>query len=437
MSSAMQSFSLIRRPAIAPILIAVLTAACMAIGNGASAGETSASRVDAASAHFTPRAVLASIGRRVMIPTYNAFNGSAQNLVASVRRYCADVKNNFNTASPLVARQAWRAAMSRWQIAEMFQFGPVAMNDGEIRNNIYSWPIENTCSVDQNVINFENNRNPDGTSPFNINAATIDSRGLDALAYLLFARSKNHSCPVQVTVTRNWNARPLQAREAARCDYATAVAGNIRVNAQVLVNAWDPNRGNYLRRLTSAGSPGSDFASVQEALNVITDAIFYIEEEVKEMKLGEPLGKFNNICGPGEICPEALEGLADRTSNGSLDAVIYNSQFAKAMLRANVAAFQLGFHGGPPSSSTAAGFYDYLIALGQRAFADRMRRQIQALINSIDGINGPLDQALVSDFQTVDNVYEVSLQALSISLRNQFLSILGLEPPDSSASDTD
>ncbi|MGH8502175.1 MAG: imelysin family protein [Gammaproteobacteria bacterium] len=393
--------------------------------------------VHAAPGAFSRNALLASIGRNVMLPTYNRFNLSAARLGGALNAYCTAAKTRFASANPTAARLAWRAAMNQWQIAEMFQFGPVAMNGGVIRNNIYSWPLENTCSVDQNVVNFENNRNPDGSTPFSINATTVDSRGLPAIGYLLFAVGKNHTCPVQVAVTRGWNQRPLAAREAARCEYAIAAARHVKANAQALVNAWAPGRGNYLRDLATAGQPGSSFPSAHAAINEVSDAMFYLENEVKEMKLGEPLGKFDNNCGPGEICPEELESLKDRTNNGRLDALIYNSGHAKQMLRQNFIAFQQGFHGGAPGNPLAIGFDDFLASLGQRVFANQMAAQLRALVASVDSIDGTLNAALATDFRAVDDVYELRLQPISIRLRNQFLSILGLEAPASSASDTD
>ncbi|MBA2411062.1 MAG: imelysin family protein [Gammaproteobacteria bacterium] len=384
---------------------------------------------------FSRQALLRSIGQKVVIPTYNAFNLRASRLQGAVGAYCNAVKANPTTASPVAARNAWRAAMSQWQIAEMFQFGPVAMSSGLIRNNIYSWPLENTCSVDQNVINFESNLNPEG-APFNITQTTVDSRGLGAIAYLLYARTKAHTCPAAVTVTNSWNARPIASRETARCEYATAAARNTTANAQALVNAWSPVQGNYLNQLVTSGSPGGAFASLQEAINVVTDAMFYFEEEVKEMKLSEPLGIFENNCGMGVICPEQVESLDDRTNNGRLEALIYNSGYAKQMLRANFVAFQKGFHGGNPADPTAVGFDDFLAALGERQFANGMGAQIRALIASVNNINGTLNAALVNDFTDVQNTY-LRLQPVSITLRNQFLSILGLEAPATSASDSD
>ena len=58
--------------------------------------------------------------------------------------------------------------------------------------------------------------------------------------------------------------------------------------------------------LRTAGTGNAVYPTTQAALNGVTDAVFYIESEVKDMKLAGPLGVDMMACS-SEICPALLE----------------------------------------------------------------------------------------------------------------------------------
>ena len=68
-----------------------------------------------------------------------------------------------------------------------------------------------------------------------------------------------------------------------------------------LADRWSTSFGE---ELSTPGSPTSRFTTVQEALNAVSDALFYLDKMTKDAKLGTPLGLIN--C-ESETCPEVVE----------------------------------------------------------------------------------------------------------------------------------
>lgn len=93
-------------------------------------------------------------------------------------------------------------------------------------------------------------------------------------------------------------------------------------HATELVRAWDPDAGNFYAALVEPGENGSVFDIDQDALNALTNGIFYAEKEVKDLKLGAPLGLVPE-CGnmqSGGTRPDAVEARYARVSAENLRA---------------------------------------------------------------------------------------------------------------------
>src|SRR5690606_18451289 len=130
---------------------------------------------------------------------------------------------------------------------------------------------------------------------------------LDALEFLLFTTSLETTCPPQIEPA-GWAELGDADKLAARCALAADAAVDVATQAQALVDAWDPAKGNTLGDLAGAGTAGSSFDSAQTALNVVSDAMFYLDSRVKDMKLAEPAGITLNSCNTvQEPCLAELE----------------------------------------------------------------------------------------------------------------------------------
>jgi uncharacterized protein len=316
------------------------------------------------------------------------------------------------------AREAFRRALDAWEVAEPMQFGPAAPGSvaggQELRDNIYAWPLVSRCSVEEQVV-ARGYESPDfGTS-------LVTRRGLVALEYLLFYEGADTACAASspIVSSGSWAALGSDERESRKRAYAVAAAAEVRRRAAQLVDAWDPAKGDFSGRLASAG-PGNDvYRTAHAALNSVSDALFYVEHEVKDVKIARPLGLRD--C-PTATCPELLE-----------------SPFAarsKANVRANLVGFRRIIEGCGPGFE-GYGFDDLLEAVGAGPLAAKLRDRGAAAQASLEAIDEPdLKEALVADPPSVRAMYD-GLKGVTDVLKTELMTVLDLELPKSLEGDND
>jgi predicted lipoprotein len=311
------------------------------------------------------------------------------------------------------ARAAFRKAMDAWQLLEAMQFGPAARKavpgGAGMRDFIYAWPSSHRCGVEDALVS-NGFRAPDFLA-----TALVNRRGLGALEYLLFYEGTAGGCPASAALA----ALPAEERDARKRAYAAVLAPDVATRAAELVKAWDPAQGNFLATLSGAGPGNAVYPTTQHAFNAVADGLFYVEREVKDLKLAQPLG-LRDCMNP--TCPELLE-----------------FQFAglsKASVRANLAGFRRLTEGCAADFSGIA-FDDLLEALGAGAVAATLRERVAAANARLDAIEEPdLEQALAADVPSVKAVYD-ALKGVTDILKTQFRDVLNLELPMGIASDTD
>jgi predicted lipoprotein len=359
----------------------------------------------------TRRAILASATTEVILPTLTTFEARATALREPLEALAAAPDSAVHLEA---ARRAWAEAMDTWQAAELMQLGPAApMSAGgeDLRAKIYSWPLTNPCRVDQETAR-EGYTSAFETAPVNV-------RGLDALEWLLFAPDTGNACPPQVALNADglWASLSDDTIRTRRAAHAKALGVDLIQSARALREAWDPAVGNFARELSDAGLTDT-YRSAQEGLNALSDAMFYLEKEGKDMKLAVPLGLVD--C-PTEVCPEATESPLSKRSLENL--------------RANARTFRALFLGAAtPEAGT--GFDDLLRELGADSLADTMLLRIEEAIAALDAIPSPLETALLEARPAVDLAY-ARLRALADILKTELLTVLDLELPDRAEGDND
>lgn len=375
--------------------------------------------------NFDKQQLLIDLTEQVFLPTITGFETSSEQQLLAIKSYCNDLKTTGSESQELksAAQSAWRAAMSDWQQLEVMQLGPLHDNDGALRNKIYSWPNPvNSCAVDQDVGHHEAG-NISGT-PYNIENRTNSRRGLDALEYLLFTNSIQHSCPNDSLAPRGWNDRPELERLIARCEFAVTAARDISNSAQQLSLAWTQDSGNQpsfskLLTMQSSNTTNSKFADFDEAINHITDALFYVDKITKDAKIGQPIGLINNSCGSSECFVD----IESRLSGHSLENI-----------KANMTALLLVLEGTDPDNQTA--FNDYLAAAEASGLATTMSNDINDVITFIGTFDDPFDVTVAYEPAKVQELYQ-KVKAVTDNLKSTFITILSLQLPASSAGDSD
>lgn len=375
---------------------------------------------------FDYQGMMANYADNVFLPEYRAFAEQAEELAEglnSVQFYCEALRDSERERPPVRARDQWRRTMDQWQRVELFQVGPLAANGGALRNRIYSFgssaPLSE-CAVDQSVVLAQD-------ETFDLSSRSFNARGLDALEYLLFSEELTHHCPSQISETRGWNDLPEQTRREQRCDYAQRLADDLVDASQTLVRAWQPEGGDYRFEWVNPAN--------QEAnLKALSDALFYIELQTKDRKLGVPTG-LHASCN-AVACPEAVESPYSETSMRNAEV--------------NAAAFLQGFTGG-----NGLGFDDIFVYEGfpevMEAFKDaifdaqaRSGYSSPSLLQEMREqlASGSAQNCLNASANPADN-YPLACAAhayfkrVTDRLRTDFITIVNLDLPERGQSDND
>lgn len=318
------------------------------------------------------------------------------------------------------AQQAWTDAMLAWQTIEVYQVGPAGIMGSvaggeDLRDQIYSWPLVNTCRVDQELVSM------DYADEAEFESELINVRGLDAMEYLLFSDGDQNTCAPNSSINSSgdWAALDADTLNERRAQYTLTLARSVKAHADTLVSHWSADGSNFIAELTGAGDASETYESQQEALNAITDAMFYVEKETKDMKLAVPVGKTD--CDT-DTCPEEAE-----------------SQFARisaAQVLANLRAFQVAYLGNAPGEEDRPGFDDLLVDVGAADVDMQMQSLIADAITRAEALDASLVKSLEVDPQKVNDLYD-ACKALGDLLKTQFISVLDLELPQRAEGDND
>ena len=364
---------------------------------------------------FTRSSLLTDVTDQVLVPSIDTFHQLTESQTAAITAMCEGVVNNATDEAALseAAQQSWRDAMNQWQQIEVMQIGPLLENDANLRNKIYSWPLVQSCAVDQDVGHFEAG-SISGT-PYDISKRTSPRRGLDALEYLLFNQNLAHSCSADRLAPEGWNERSEQERRVARCQFAVEVAKDLENNSQELIDAWQGESG-YAQTLKTADS--SVFDDEQAAINRITDAMFYVDSITKDSKLAAPIGLSSNSCGNASCVDDIESKLSANSINNIKNNLIGLQQLFIAADEAN------------------SGFDDFLTAVEAEELATTMKQDIQAAIDAADSFTGTLEEAVTNDPEKVQALHQ-AVKTVTDNLKSVFITYLALELPQTSAGDAD
>ncbi len=366
---------------------------------------------------FERSAMLKNLAENVIYPAVQEASTDATALTGAVQGYCSALATPGEAAARQQAREAWKRAMASWQIVEVMQIGIAADNGGALRDEIYGWPVASSCAVDQDVM--LRRAQPDS---FDISMRLINRRSLTALEYLLFAPTLEHTC-ADNAAPPGWQELSGAERVAARCGFAIEVAADVGKRTAMVESAWDPKQGNFTGALAVAGTGGSSFARAQDAVNVVSDAMFYLDQITKDKKLAEPTGIAINRCGNGGvICPAELE-----------------SQYAhvsKENIEQNLVGFRRLFLGNDAEDRPGVGFDDFLDQLGAGTLRATMVADLEGALAALRAIPGTLDAALLDSPEQVLELH-ARVKAVCDQMKSQFLTVLGLEIPNGAAGDND
>lgn len=319
------------------------------------------------------------------------------------------------------ARAAFRSAMERWQLIEAMPIGPLSPLDVpgglDLRDAIHAWPLVSRCGVEQVVVSkaYE--------APDYVATSLVNTRGLASLEYLLFYEGEDNECSAAASLNSQgtWDALGPQERRARKAKLAALLAADVKVRADALANAWSPapEGGDFGRTLATAGEGSTVYATLPKAVNALSDALFYIEHQVKDRKLARPIGLLE--CETGR-CPEKLESrFADRDL---------------AYIRQNVVAFRRAVTGCDLPGGDV-GFDDVLRSLGAVDLADRLLAAIDAALAVVDMFPGGSLRASIAADAVAATQLHGAIKAITDLLKTEIVTLLDLELPKRIEGDND
>ena len=418
------------------VLLLVLTSVLIACGGGGGGGENSnnGSQNDSNQGgveSFELSTIFANLADNIIIPSYSNFSQKAKSFAQAdgpLASYCGSVGQEDEKANAVIVRNQWLDLMSAWQKTEMHQVGPVVAAASLLRNRIYSYgsvPFE-SCRVDRAVVVAEQ-------TGFDINSRVFGSRGLAALEYLLFNENLTHTCSDDNINTATWNDRTELDRKHLRCDYAQILVNDIVSAAEEINLAW--------------GSFRSDFVAsenVSSTLEALSDALFYLEKDVKDGKLGAVLGIKDDACAE-LACPSQAES---RYSRSSLENI-----------RDNLAVFVALYNGSDGEGVEGMGFDDLIADKSMASVNTAFNQEAKAALELIDNmlatnktlsadaqaiVDSGSDTACANSAANPESTQTVPscslhglLKKLSDRLRTDFITIVGVDLPDRAQSDAD
>lgn len=381
------------------------------VGSGGSGGSAGSPAVPGPDTPFSKQALLEAAGQ-CALARYREVEQKTAELSQRAGAWASDPSD----ATRGQLQQAWLEAMQAWQVAEVFRFGPAAVSSDpggqDLRDQIYAFPFQSRCKIDEALV--------DQSYASDFAALTFNRKGFGALEYLIFYGGSDNGCTAFSPINGDGTWAALSAEEllARKSGYAAAAAADLKQQSSKLVAAWSPDGGNFAATLLAAGSSQSPYTSEQHALNAVSDALFYIEKEVKDFKLGKPLGLYECV---SDTCPSALESLYAARS--------------QSFISQNLRGFRLLFQGCGPDYS-GLGFDDWLTAVGAGDLSARMLQALTAAERAVAALDPTLDQALTSNPTPAREVHAV-LKVLTDLLKADFVTALNLELPKAAEGDND
>lgn len=406
------------------IIFSTITGLSLATLVGCSPSSSSSSvgsRVDSCSelnsATFNCRDMLGGIVEHTVKPLVSDFSMKAQTLKTDTAEYCASIDESDEGIKLTAVRDSWIKAMATWQQLEVMQFGPLLAE----REEFYSWPLNDSCKYDEEVVLSL-------IAGYDINeGVTPARRGLGSLEYLVFNESMGITCDGDGNTSSalsNWNNKSDVEKRQDRCSYAEKVSSDLTTRAERLVQSY------------AGYELANDATSMQEATNLVSDALFYIDKKTKDAKLTELLPK----SGSDTFKVNNLEFLY---ADINKEAVDNNLAGALALM---------------DGTNDEAGIKDYLIAAGQADLATDMIARLNEVISHSEEISqsyrdiltaaGAADvsncinadagtvAATATDLETLCSL-DNKVKAFTDDLKSRFVLTLGFSTPKDAEGDND
>lgn len=322
---------------------------------------------------FDQTELVESVGNTVIIPAYQAFADETAILVTEAESFCA-----APSESSLESLQTqWRATRGAWKINAFLEFGPWRDQPWRLGPFIDFFPVREG-TITGNLASDE---------PFTIDRVRglgASSRGLASMEFLIFNTDGLSTAFAEFEGDTG----------EQRCGYVAALAQDLDVNANAMVDAWSADGDDYLGSLLDSGTEDAPFMSIRAVTNELLTRMLVAVNEIRTDRMAIPLG----LESGGETRPDDLES---RYSDNSIADILSSLDGLEAL------------YTGTFDGTTGTSFRDW-VETRNRAVAAEVTEEIQRTREAVQAIPEPLRLAIENDPDSVQNAIDVALDLRNV-----------------------
>lgn len=310
---------------------------------------------------FSPEKMLLNLSLNVYLQRAKDFKVKTERLVEKTQAYCLSIDSDSENLGKTQAQEAWQQAMQSYHKISSSLFGPIIDNARFLADNIYSWPVTNTCGIEGEMIAYKENKKLNPKALFTV-------KGLTAIEFGLFSDLETTSCDSRnknFKAINEWTQLEIPEKSKDTCLFALDHAKETALLADQLFKKWDPNSENFTLSLFQGNE------SINQIVNKISDSLFSIEK-TKDRRLGRPLGLHNDCTNESGVCVQDIE---HKWSHFSFDAI-----------ESEIKGLRQIFSGeyDPDENKKSFGFDDYLISVRKNELSDQILNQMDLILKLID-----------------------------------------------------
>lgn len=309
------------------------------------------------------RALLSNQVNFFIIPAMERYNSSMNDFVSSVTSFAT----NMDETSLEALREDYQEAYVAYQSAAVHNYFATANQALITTTNLYPVDVELLASLIE-------------TESYNFNTQAQErANGFPAIDFMLYG-------PEDVVAYFN--------EDAKRWAFLSALANAMKEKSEVLVDQWNGDlKTNYIE---NGGTALGSSISVQ-----LNESLIYIEDHVRENKVGIPIGRLGPNDSPIPPDPTKIEAYYQSLHAG-------NDDFPLLLVRTAISEM-VNLYTGETSTSNQ-GYDDLLVELGQESLDTDIRMHYQIIFDEIENrstIAG--DDLLYQSIQNLITIYKSDL----------------------------
>lgn len=321
--------------------------------------------------------MLENVATNIIQPNLATLQSEVNSLDDRVQAFATSTTD----ANLLALQNQWEKTYLIWQHCSALNFGPGNTSLGKLNRLIGAFPA-NTTKIDE----FISSKN------FSLDNSIVGTRGFIGLEYLIYDANQNNQ-----TVLASYQGASGEDRKS----YLKAVSLNIKSVVDNVVSGWATYKAEFI---------ANDGASAGGSVNILFNEFNINYEEIKNFKLGLPLGK-----RPGQTttAPQQVEG--------------YYSGKSLLFIKEHLNAIENLYYGKSMSGENGLGFDDYLRAVtgGEELLAETETqwRTVREELNKIP-ITIPLSTQIQNNPSSLNALYE-ALSNQTRYFKSDMVSLLG------------